>query len=53
VPCGLTRTTRDILVIAAETLGVKLRISAVPAWMLGASAILSPFLRELAEMRFP
>jgi nucleoside-diphosphate-sugar epimerase len=52
VPCAPTRTTRDILKIAAEALGVKLRISAMPAWMLGASAMFSPFLRELTEMRF-
>jgi nucleoside-diphosphate-sugar epimerase len=51
-PCAPTRTTRDILKIAAETLGVRLRISAMPAWMLGASAMFSPFLRELIEMRF-
>ena len=52
VPCAPTRSTRDILAIAAETLGVKLRISAMPAWMLGASAMFSPFMRELVEMRF-
>ena len=52
VPCAPTRTTRDILKIAADTLGVKLRISAMPAWMLGASGMFSPFLRELTEMRF-
>jgi len=52
VPCAPTRTTRDVLKIAAETLGVKLRISAMPAWMLGASGMFSPFLRELQEMRF-
>jgi nucleoside-diphosphate-sugar epimerase len=52
VPCAPTRTTRDILQIAADTLGVKLLISAMPAWMLGPSAMFSPFLRELKEMRF-
>lgn len=52
VPCAPTRTTRDILKIAADTLGVKLRISAMPAWMLGGSALFSPYLRELIEMRF-
>ena len=52
VPHAPTRTTRDILRIAAEALGVKLRISAMPAWMLGASAMFSPFLGELTEMRF-
>ena len=52
MPCAPTRTTRDILQIAADTLGVKLRISALPTWMLGPSAMFSPFLRELQEMRF-
>jgi len=52
MPCAPTRTTRDTLQIAADTLGVKLRISAMPAWMLGPSAMFSPFLRELKEMRF-
>ena len=31
---------------------MKLRISAIPAWMLGASGMFSPLLRELPEMRF-
>jgi nucleoside-diphosphate-sugar epimerase len=31
MPCAPTRTTRDIIQIAAATLGVKLRISARPA----------------------
>ena len=35
MPCAPTRMTRDILQIAADTLGVNLRISAMPAWMLG------------------
>jgi nucleoside-diphosphate-sugar epimerase len=52
MPCAPTRTTRDILKIAADALEVKLRISAMPAWMLGASGMFSPFLRELQEMRF-
>jgi len=52
VPCAPTRTTRDLLRIAADRLGVKLRISAMPAWMLGASGMFSPILRELVEMRF-
>ncbi len=52
MPCAPTRTTRDILRIAADTLDVKLRISAMPVWMLGPSAMFSPFLRELKEMRF-
>ncbi len=38
--------------MAADKLDVKLRISAMPAWMLGPSATFSPFLREMKEMRF-
>jgi nucleoside-diphosphate-sugar epimerase len=52
MPCAPTRTTREILQIAADTLDVKLRIGAMPAWLLGPSAMFSPFLRELKEMRF-
>ena len=52
MPCAPTRTTRDILQIAADALGVKLRISALPAWMLGPNAMFSPLLREMKEMRF-
>jgi nucleoside-diphosphate-sugar epimerase len=52
VPCAPARTTRDILKIAADALGVKLRISAMPAWIMGASSMFSPTLRELIEMRF-
>jgi nucleoside-diphosphate-sugar epimerase len=52
MPCAPTRTTRDILQIAADALDVNLRISAMPAWMLGPSAMFSPFLGELKEMRF-
>jgi len=52
VPCAPTRTTRDLFKMAADALGVRLRISAMPAWMLGASGMFSPFLRELVEMRF-
>ena len=37
VPMRADPHTRHILKIAADTLGVKLRISAMPAWMLGAS----------------
>ena len=51
-PCAPTRTARDALAIAAKTLGVNLRIGALPAWTLGASAVFSPLLRELIEMRF-
>jgi hypothetical protein len=52
VPCAPTRTTRQILEIAAEALGAKLRIHELPAWLLRPAGMFSPFLRELVEMRF-
>jgi nucleoside-diphosphate-sugar epimerase len=52
MPCAPTRTTREILVMAADALGVRPRIRILPASLLGPMALLSPFLRELREMRF-
>ena len=52
VPCAPTRTTREILEIAADALGVPLRIRALPAPLLAPLGVFSPFLRELREMRF-
>jgi nucleoside-diphosphate-sugar epimerase len=52
VPCAPTRTTREILAIAADALGVRLRINSLPEGLLGVAGLFSPFLRELKEMRF-
>jgi nucleoside-diphosphate-sugar epimerase len=52
VPCAPTRTTREILQIAADALGVALRIRSLPAPLLAPMGLFSPFLRELREMRF-
>jgi nucleoside-diphosphate-sugar epimerase len=52
VPCAPTRTTREILLIAADSLGVPLRIRAMPAPLLAPLGLFSPFLREMREMRF-
>jgi nucleoside-diphosphate-sugar epimerase len=52
VPCAPTRTTREILAMAAEALGVRPRIKVLPASLLGPMGLLSPFLREMREMRF-
>src|SRR5260370_28632066 len=51
VPCAPTRTTREILAIAADALGVKLRINAMPEWLLRPAGLFSPFFRGLREMR--
>ena len=53
MPCAApTRTTREILEMAADSLGVRLRINALPAPLLPLAALFSPFLRDLKEMRF-
>jgi nucleoside-diphosphate-sugar epimerase len=52
MPCAPTRTTREILAIAAEALGVPLRIRSIPEWSLPPLGLVSPFMRELREMRF-
>jgi nucleoside-diphosphate-sugar epimerase len=52
VPCPPTRTTREVLKIAADALGVRLRLLTLPESLLGAAGLFSPFMRELKEMRF-
>ncbi len=52
MPCAPTRTTRQIFQAAADILGVRLRLNVFPAALLKPAGLLSPFLRELAEMRF-
>lgn len=52
VPCAPTRTTQQILKIAADALGVKLRIRSLPARLLAPLGLVSPMLREMREMRF-
>lgn len=51
-PCAPTQTPRQILAIGAAALGVKLKVSALPIWMLPVMGVFAPFLRELWEMRF-
>ena len=52
VPCAPIRTPREILQLGADALGVTLRISALPLWLLPAIGVVSPMMRELSEMRF-
>jgi len=52
VPCAPTRTARQILQIAADALGVKLRLRAVPEFLLGPLGLVVPFLSERNEMGF-
>jgi nucleoside-diphosphate-sugar epimerase len=52
VPCAPTRTTREILRIAAEALGVKPKLIAVPEFAVSALGSAVAFLKERSEMRF-
>jgi nucleoside-diphosphate-sugar epimerase len=52
MPCAPIRTPRQILQLGADALGVKLRIAALPLWLLPIMGIGSPMMREMAEMRF-
>jgi nucleoside-diphosphate-sugar epimerase len=52
VPCAPIKTPREILELGATALGVKLRINALPLWLLPAIGLVSPLMREISEMRF-
>jgi nucleoside-diphosphate-sugar epimerase len=52
VPCAPIKTPREILELGARALGVKLRINALPLWLLPAIGLVSPLMREINEMRF-
>jgi len=51
-PCAPIRTPRQILQLGAKALGVRLRITAPPLWLLPAIGLLSPLMREMSEMQF-
>ncbi len=52
MPCAPTRTPRDILRLGAEALGVRLRIRSVPLWLLPLLGLVSPLMREVADVGF-
>jgi nucleoside-diphosphate-sugar epimerase len=52
VPCTPTRTTREILALAADVLGVRLRLAVLPEFLVGPLGLFAPFLRERREMGF-
>ena len=51
-PCAPTRTPREILRLGATALGVKLRITAVPLWILPVLGIWSRFMKEVVDVGF-
>ncbi len=52
VPCAPTRTTREILKLAADVLDVRLRLAILPEFLLGPLGLFAPFMRERKEMSF-
>lgn len=52
MPCAPIRTPRDILRLGALASGVKLRLRAVPLWLLPVLGLASTFMREVADVAF-
>ncbi|CAN5327303.1 SDR family oxidoreductase [soil metagenome] len=52
VPCAPTTTPRALMNLAADALGVKLRITSIPFGLLPLMGLFVPFVREVWEMRF-
>ncbi|MEQ1768538.1 MAG: NAD-dependent epimerase/dehydratase family protein [Devosia sp.] len=52
VPTDTTRTLRQHLQIAADALGVPLRLSVIPGWLARVIGLFVPFVREGIEMQF-
>jgi nucleoside-diphosphate-sugar epimerase len=52
LPCAPTRTTCEILRLAADALGTQLRLNILPEFLLRPLGMVVPVLREAKEMRF-
>lgn len=52
VPCAPAKTPREMLQMGADAAGVKLKVVALPGWVLQAMGLVAPMMRELSEMRF-
>ena len=52
MPCATTRTPREILQFGASALNMKLKITAIPLWMLPLLGLGSTFMREVADVSF-
>lgn len=52
MPCAPTRTPREILRLGAEAVSARLKVRAIPLGLLPLLGLFSPFMREMAEMRF-
>ncbi|HWF01784.1 MAG TPA: NAD-dependent epimerase/dehydratase family protein [Caulobacteraceae bacterium] len=52
MPCAPTRTPRQLLQLAAAATGVRLRLLAVPLWLLPLAGLMSRFMNEVADVGF-
>ena len=52
MPCAPTRTPRQILRLGAEAIGVRLKILAIPLWLLPVLGLASRFMKEVADVGF-
>ncbi len=52
MPCAPTRTPREILALGAAALGVRPRVTTIPLRSLPLLGLVSPFLREVADVAF-
>ena len=52
MPCAPTRTPREILQIGADAIGVPLKVTAVPLWLLPLLGLFSRLMREVADVGF-
>jgi nucleoside-diphosphate-sugar epimerase len=52
MPCAPTRTPREILKLGADAIGVPLRVTAVPLWLLPLFGVFVRFMKEVADVGF-
>jgi nucleoside-diphosphate-sugar epimerase len=52
LPCAPAGTLREIVMRLATTLGHAIRVAQVPRWVIKATAVVVPLMRELDEMQY-
>lgn len=52
MPCAPTRTPRDILRLGAQSIGVKLRLTAIPRWFWPVIGLAMRFIKEVVDVGF-
>ncbi|HEY2179940.1 MAG TPA: NAD-dependent epimerase/dehydratase family protein [Caulobacteraceae bacterium] len=52
MPCAPTRTPRQLLALAAAAIDVKLKIIAIPLWLLPLAGLFARFMKEVADVGF-